>query len=250
MQQRGQLHNHLDPSYHTSDGGFDDMRSEYERDSKTGKNGKFARGAGLIILLLVVLFVLQRFFLPFGPDLSSLFKIIPITGTILVIVIGLGLLTRARTGRRKPYDSEWMPKTEDIYSAGSADREKSADPVMDATAGPQPETVSEPGPRTGKKRGSKSSRESSSSSSFTSGEQREKGHDDDPYGYEMYRKWYRSREEKMFFGVCGGLAERFDVDPTVVRALFVLAFLSYGFSLVIYVVLAVVMPKKPQHSLL
>ncbi len=250
MQYRGQLHNHLDPSFQASDSDYDRMHSEYENEgTNAGKKGTFARGAGLIILLLVVFFVLQRFFLPFGPDISALFKVIPVTGTILVIVIGLGLLTRARSGRNKSYDSEWTPKTETTYSTGAAGQASASGSVMDTDSGTWSETDPETGPRSGKKRGSKS-KDSSSSSSFTSGERRAAGHDDDPYGYEMNRKWYRSHDEKMVFGVCGGIAERFDVDPTIVRALFALAFLSYGFSFVIYIVLAVVMPKKPRHSLL
>lgn len=49
----------------------------------------------------------------------------------------------------------------------------------------------------------------------------------------------------MIFGVCGGIGERFDVDPTVIRALFVLAFFSYGFSFVVYIILAIVLPRRP-----
>ncbi len=38
----------------------------------------------------------------------------------------------------------------------------------------------------------------------------------------MQKRLYRSRTEKMIAGVCGGLAEYFDIDPTIIRILWVL----------------------------
>ncbi|MGC8594539.1 MAG: PspC domain-containing protein [Candidatus Kryptoniota bacterium] len=59
------------------------------------------------------------------------------------------------------------------------------------------------------------------------------------------RTLHRSSVNKKFFGVCGGLAEYFDVDPTFVRILFViLAIPSFGLATVLYFVLAFVMPKE------
>ena len=235
----GHLHNHLDPSSRLSDEEFGQMRSDYENEGKDGaKQGKFARGAGLIILLLAVLFVVQRFVYPVGPDLTSVLRMIPATGVILVLVIGFGLLTRSRSERRKAAASEWRLKNEVATLGGT-----------ESYAGS--ETRSHAGPDTGTENAEESTPGSGKTTSRkTSGKRHAGDPGDDPYGYEMHRKWYRSREEKMIFGVCGGIAERLDMDPTIVRALFALAFLSYGFSLVIYILLAVVLPKKPQHSLL
>jgi phage shock protein C len=62
---------------------------------------------------------------------------------------------------------------------------------------------------------------------------------------ENIRTLHRSSMNKKFFGVCGGLAEYFDVDPTLVRILFViLAIPSFGLATVLYCVLAFVMPKE------
>lgn len=58
-------------------------------------------------------------------------------------------------------------------------------------------------------------------------------------------RWFRSVTDKKLFGVCGGLAAYYQIDPTLVRVLFVIAFFNYGFSLAIYVILAAVLPKKP-----
>lgn len=48
--------------------------------------------------------------------------------------------------------------------------------------------------------------------------------------------------EKKIFGVCSGLADYFDMDPTIMRLIFLVAFLVFGTGLLVYIVLAIVMP--------
>lgn len=60
----------------------------------------------------------------------------------------------------------------------------------------------------------------------------------------MARKLYKGSERKLF-GVCSGLGEYFNVDPTLVRAGFVIAFLLFGSGLLLYLILAILMPEKP-----
>lgn len=50
--------------------------------------------------------------------------------------------------------------------------------------------------------------------------------------------------EKKIFGVCSGLADYFDMDPTIMRLIFLVAFLVFGTGLLVYIVLAIVMPDK------
>jgi len=60
------------------------------------------------------------------------------------------------------------------------------------------------------------------------------------------RRLYRLRMDRKIFGVCGGLAEYFDLDPTLVRLLFVAsAFASFGITVIAYVIMAIVVPQKP-----
>lgn len=60
----------------------------------------------------------------------------------------------------------------------------------------------------------------------------------------MKKKWYRSRKDKMIGGVCGGIGEYFDVDPTLIRILFVVGlFMAAGF--LAYIVLWIVVPEEP-----
>jgi phage shock protein C len=62
----------------------------------------------------------------------------------------------------------------------------------------------------------------------------------------QYKKLYRSRENRMLGGICGGLGEYFDIDPTLVRVLFVFgAFLGIpGALALIYLVMLIMVPQE------
>ncbi|MCF0173857.1 MAG: PspC domain-containing protein [Bacteroidales bacterium] len=63
----------------------------------------------------------------------------------------------------------------------------------------------------------------------------------------MERRLYRSSRNKKLFGVCGGIAEYMDADPTVVRLVFVLGtLLLVGGGLLLYLIAALVMPTERQ----
>ncbi|MFZ0389660.1 MAG: PspC domain-containing protein [Calditrichia bacterium] len=56
---------------------------------------------------------------------------------------------------------------------------------------------------------------------------------------------YRSRKYRMLAGVCGGLAENFNIDPSIVRILWVLASItSVGLGILIYIILIFIFPEK------
>jgi phage shock protein C len=59
------------------------------------------------------------------------------------------------------------------------------------------------------------------------------------------RRLTRSRTERMIGGVCGGLGAYLEIDPTLVRLLFVLGLLFGGHGLLLYLVLLLVMPIEP-----
>jgi phage shock protein C len=56
------------------------------------------------------------------------------------------------------------------------------------------------------------------------------------------RKLYRSQTQRMLAGVCGGLAEYFNIDATVIRVLFLILAVFGGSGLVLYLVLWIVVP--------
>ena len=62
------------------------------------------------------------------------------------------------------------------------------------------------------------------------------------------KRLIRSRDNKMLFGVCAGLADYLNVDPVIVRLLAVLLTLWNGVGLLIYFVLAIVMPEDAEVS--
>ena len=61
----------------------------------------------------------------------------------------------------------------------------------------------------------------------------------------MAKKFYRSRSNRVLFGVCGGLVKYFDIDPTLVRVLAVASLFVGSLGFWIYVILALVVPKEP-----
>ncbi len=59
------------------------------------------------------------------------------------------------------------------------------------------------------------------------------------------KRLIRSRDDRMIFGVCAGLAHYLNIDPIIVRLLVVLLTLWNGIGLLAYVVLAIIMPQEP-----
>lgn len=62
---------------------------------------------------------------------------------------------------------------------------------------------------------------------------------------EEIKKFYRSRTDRVLFGVCGGLGKYFNIDPILFRLLFVLLFLMHGAGLIVYVLMVVITPEEP-----
>jgi phage shock protein C len=59
------------------------------------------------------------------------------------------------------------------------------------------------------------------------------------------RRLYRSRTNRKLAGVCGGLAQYFNLDATLIRVLFVVLALLGGPGLVIYLLMWILVPEKP-----
>lgn len=60
------------------------------------------------------------------------------------------------------------------------------------------------------------------------------------------KKLYKIENGKKLCGVCGGIAEYFDVDPTMVRLAWVLFTACVGTGIIAYVIMAMIMPYKSQ----
>jgi phage shock protein C len=64
------------------------------------------------------------------------------------------------------------------------------------------------------------------------------------------KRLYRSRRNRMIAGICGGMGEYFNIDPTVIRILAVIFLLVFNIMTVIaYLVLAIVIPLEPSTTI-
>lgn len=63
----------------------------------------------------------------------------------------------------------------------------------------------------------------------------------------MKKKLYKSKTDKKLCGVCGGVAEYFDIDPTVVRLAWVAFTLLGGSGILAYIIAAIVMPVETEE---
>ena len=61
----------------------------------------------------------------------------------------------------------------------------------------------------------------------------------------MERRLYKSNTNKMLDGVCGGIAEYFDIDPTLVRLAWVLFCALGGSGFLAYIIAAILIPRSP-----
>jgi phage shock protein C len=59
------------------------------------------------------------------------------------------------------------------------------------------------------------------------------------------RKLYRSKSNRQLAGVCGGLAEYFNLDATLIRVLFVILAVLGGSGVIIYIAMWIIVPKQP-----
>ena len=64
----------------------------------------------------------------------------------------------------------------------------------------------------------------------------------------MNRRLYRCRHDKRIAGVASGLAEYFEIDPSLVRILWVISFFFGGLGLFLYIVMALVVPLEPEYG--
>lgn len=59
------------------------------------------------------------------------------------------------------------------------------------------------------------------------------------------KRLYRSSTDKQIAGVCGGLGKYLDIDPTIIRLAFVALLIVGGQGLLLYIILAIVIPEEP-----
>lgn len=59
------------------------------------------------------------------------------------------------------------------------------------------------------------------------------------------KRLYKSNTNRVLCGVCGGIGEYFNVDPTIIRLLMVLLVFGAGTGILAYIIAAIIMPERP-----
>jgi phage shock protein C len=68
------------------------------------------------------------------------------------------------------------------------------------------------------------------------------------YHFVYMKRLYRSRKERMLGGVCGGLGEHIDVDPSIIRLVWVVVtILSLGTGIIVYLIAWIIIPESPEE---
>jgi phage shock protein C len=63
------------------------------------------------------------------------------------------------------------------------------------------------------------------------------------------KRLYRSRKDRIVGGVCGGLGEHIDVDPSIIRLVWVIVTLvSLGIGIIVYLIAWIIIPESPDES--
>lgn len=199
----------------------DFLKEEPKEDGKGVWN--FSTFAGLGMLFIAFTFLLQLIGFPMGQGLAAFsqdaISALPIIGGILVTLVGFGFLVGDRKKEKKAKkESRRKRKAQskkNIYSNDIHGAEEFTSTLNNNLD---------------------DSRKSSSSSNYSY----------DNFGYRHAKRLMKSRTNKKIAGVCGGLAKYFGLSSTVVRFIFGAVFImGWGTSLLIYIGLALAMPKEP-----
>ena len=61
----------------------------------------------------------------------------------------------------------------------------------------------------------------------------------------MEKRLYRSSDNKIIFGICGGIGEYFNIDPTLIRLVFLMMCFMFGGGFIVYLIAALIMTLRP-----
>lgn len=201
-----------------------------EEEKETGKGiWNIATISGMVMLFLAITFLVQSVGLPTGEFLSGLSEglisstLLPLAGGGLITLIGFGFLVGDRKRAKRKKKSRRTKHKESTYN--------------DIHGGEFEEYQSNSGLRNDLDNDTKTK-----SSSVSLGYE--------TYGYRHAKRLMKSRTNKKWAGVCGGLARYFGISATVVRFIFIAAFfMSWGASFLVYFGLSLAMPKEPIEML-
>lgn len=205
----------LDDYYSYSDNdlqiALDEFLEEEKKKEVKPKLWNFQTISGFVLVFVALTFLIQQFGINIGPNLGGLMGALPILGGIIVTIVGLGLFSRGRKRRRKEHHKRRREERHLYNSLHEKDRYSFGEKKYGSTGAFSGTSIKV-----------------------------------DNYALRQRKKMFKSRKDKRVFGVCGGLAKYFGVSSTFVRLMFVVGtLLGYGFPILLYLALAVVLPKEP-----
>ncbi|MCH8569369.1 MAG: PspC domain-containing protein [Balneolales bacterium] len=207
---RDQLEQEFNISYQDLENAFEDFVKEEKKVKKQSRGlVNTASIFGGVMLVLTVIMLLQLFGLDIGPELSFTQHIIGPSVLILSLLMGWSWLNERRLKSESSIASKPELKVKPSISG---------DPDVDDFI--------------------HSASQNRSQYSDTNTE---------TYGLRKQKKLWRTRKDKKVSGVCGGLARYFGLDPVIVRIIFGLSLAFYGTPLILYILLAIVIPKAPKN---
>lgn len=189
------------------------MHEFLEEEKKANTNiWNFATIAGIAMFFVGMVYVIQSIGLAIGPDLTDLVEVMPLIGGILVTLVGFGFLVGDRKKEKKEKKKQKRKKKFDFDFNDEEDFSELENDL----------------------------------GSRKSGKEKSRNINYDAYAFRQPKKLYKSRTNKKWVGVCGGLAKYFGISPTVIRLLFVITFFAgSGTSLLVYIALANALDKEP-----
>jgi len=63
----------------------------------------------------------------------------------------------------------------------------------------------------------------------------------------MDKRLYKSSTNRVLCGVCGGIGEYFNIDPTIIRLLCLMLICGWGSGLLVYLIAAIIIPESPKQ---
>ncbi len=63
----------------------------------------------------------------------------------------------------------------------------------------------------------------------------------------MEKRLYKSTTNRVLCGVCGGIGEYLNIDPTIIRLLCLVLVCGWGSGLLVYLIAAVIIPESPKQ---
>lgn len=198
-----------------------DFLEEEEKEKKSIWN--VATIAGIAMFFVGMLYVVQLLGLGIGPGVGELMEVLPFLGAFLVAFVGFGYFVGDRKRVKKARQKQ-KERRKDYFEKEFPKSQFDADDDVDLEE------------------------ELFGSSANKGSTSRQSGGTFDHYALRQSKKLYKSRTDKKWFGVCGGLGKYFGISSNVIRFLFLFTFIvGWGAPLLIYIALAFALDKEPPH---